>query len=147
MNVNFMKKKHFIISLAGILILFLNPGMAAENPPSPPFTLAVKNNSLSLQGNGALLGEVLKELGRQAGIKVYVSDSAANEKVSLSFNDFPLVRGLKLILRGENYVLTYGEQGQNLTSRVAEIRVLPTAESEVTPTASSPRIPLPGERR
>jgi hypothetical protein len=148
MNVKLMKINNFIIYLAGILILFVNQGMAAENPASPPFSLAVRNNSLSLKGNGAFLGEILKELGRQADIKVYVSDSAAKEKVSLSFNDFPLIRGLKLILRGENYVLTYKEQNQQLTSRVAEIRVLPIAESAVTPpTSTSPRIALPGAPR
>ncbi|BAW79797.1 hypothetical conserved protein [Candidatus Nitrosoglobus terrae] len=128
-----MKKKYAFISFIGFLILFLDPAMVIASPDNPPFILSIKDNSLSFKGYDALLGEVLKELGRQAKIKVYVSESAANEKISISFNDFPLVQGLKSILRGENYILAYEEYGQDAIPKVSEIRVLPIAESKATP--------------
>lgn len=130
-----MKTRNFIFYLAGTLFLLSSGGTSAENRSGPSFVLSVQGSSLSFQGDGALLGEVLEELGRQADIEVHVADEVAEETVPFSFEDFPLDQGLKLILRGRNYILTYQKpllfKGQPPAPKVAEIRVLPDGEEEI----------------
>ena len=111
---------------------------AEEKQPGPPFTLSVEENSLSFKGNGAYLGEVLEELGRQTQIKVQVAEAVTEEKVLVSFKEFPLAQGIQLILKGRNYILTYSEpviRGAQLTTRrVSEIRVLPDGSEAASAT-------------
>jgi len=131
-----MKIRPFFLYFLGIMVSPLSLGTEAEealeNQPGPPFTLSVDNNSLTFKGNGAYLGEVLEELRQQTQIKVQIAGSAAEEKVLVSFEEVPMAQGIKLLLKGRNYVLTYAEpvtRNAALTSqKVSEIRVLPDAE-------------------
>ncbi|WP_231561531.1 hypothetical protein [Nitrosococcus oceani] len=128
-----MKIKNLLCGSFGILVLLASGGISAQNLPGASFKLSVKDNLVSFQGEGALLGEVLAELERQTDIKIHVSDSVAAETIPLSFDDFPLAEGLKLLLRGRNYILTYQEplpaKDRDSPPKIAEIRVLPDGEA------------------
>jgi hypothetical protein len=148
-----MKNYSFILYFLGILISPLSLAMeedeAEEKQPGPPFTLSVEENSLSFKGNGAYLGEVLEELGRQTQIKVQVAEAVAEEKVLVSFEEFPVAQGIQLILKGRNYVLTYSEpvtrDAKLAARRVSEIRVLPNGSE--TANASPERQAAPEKQQ
>ncbi|ADJ29207.1 hypothetical protein [Nitrosococcus watsonii] len=138
-----MKIKKLLRCSFGILVLLAGGEIAAQNLAGASFKLSVKDNVVSFQGEGALLGEVLAELERQTDIKIHVSDSVATEPIPLSFDDFPLAEGLKLLLRGRNYILTYQKpllpKDRDSPPKIAEIRVLPDGEAKEVPTEAQKR--------
>ena len=70
-------------------------------------------------------GEVVAELAQQTGIDVKVQGAAAVERVSTEFTNLPLEEGIKRILQGKNYALTYAEEAPNriVKAKIVAIRV------------------------
>jgi hypothetical protein len=120
--------------LAGVLLLSLGTAWAedrgAENRTVPPFIVSVKDTTLSVKIENVPLGEVLKELTRQAHLEVYLGASSAEEKISAKFDNLPLEEGIKRLLRGKNYTLTYARTAAS--PRVAEIRVIANGSGPIT---------------
>jgi HEAT repeat protein len=120
--------------LAGVLLLSLGTAWAedrgAENRVVPPFIVSVKDTTLSVKIENVPLGEVLKELTRQAHLEVYLGASSAEEKISARFDNLPLEEGIKRLLRGKNYTLTYARTAAS--PRVAEIRVIANGSGPIT---------------
>jgi hypothetical protein len=120
--------------LTGVLLLSLGTAWAedrgAENRVVPPFTVSVKDTTLSVKIENVPLGEVLKELTRQAHLEVYLGASSAEEKISARFDNLPFEEGIKRLLRGKNYTLTYTRTAAS--PRVAEIRVIANGSGPIT---------------
>lgn len=57
----------------------------------------------------APLRTALKLLTRKTGIKVFVAAAVPDEGLSVKFDTLPLEEALKRLLKGKNYLLTYGE--------------------------------------
>lgn len=70
--------------------------------------LILKDGLLSMNVKEADLRGILREIGRQAGIKVLV-DRDLEKKVTVKFEHIPLREGLERILKGENYFLVFDE--------------------------------------
>jgi hypothetical protein len=75
------------------------------------------------------VGEVFAELARQTGIQVQVEGAAAIETVSMEFTNLPLDEGIKQILQGKNYALTYTDETHDRRGgpKIVAVRVLPTS--------------------
>lgn len=120
--------------LTGVLLLSLGTAWAedrgAENRVVPPFIVSVKDTTLSVKIENVPLGEVLKELARQAHLEVYLGASSAEERISARFDNLPIEEGIKRLLRGKNYTLTYARTAAS--PRVAEIRVIANGPGPIT---------------
>lgn len=141
---------------AGILVLCWGSACAEDRGPESggPFAgkLTVTHGAVSADYHDAPLGEVLKELTRQAGIEVTWSGAATvADKVSAKFNDFPVTEAIQRILKGKNYTLIYAQDstagGDTSGPRVVAINVVsnraesrdsskPGGTHEVTPPGS-----------
>lgn len=141
-------KKRGVLVFLGLVLLSMSGAWAtdkaAEGGAAPSFTLSVKDNTLSVEIEDAPLGEVLKELARQAQLKVYLGESRAAEKISAKFDNLPLEEGVKRLLKGKNYTFTYDRpataNGRPGAPRLAEIRVVSTdsAPLEISGEAAVP---------
>ena len=80
------------------------------------FTIEIAAGRLSAKIDDVPLGHVLKELGRQARINIYISASIAAEKITATFDNKPLAQGIKQILASHSYALTYGNVDENETN-------------------------------
>jgi hypothetical protein len=95
-----------------ILLLFLIGCESSKDKgalSSDSFVLSVKDSYLSVKIVKAPLGKVLEELGRKVNLKIYMDDFIAREAVSVEFKNLPLEEGIKRILQGRNYMLTYAD--------------------------------------
>lgn len=125
--------KLWVISFTGILVLSVGGAFAEDRVEchAPTFLLSIRDNALSAKIENAPLGEVLKELARQAHLEVYLRGSSAEEKVSARFDNLPLEEGIKRLLKGKDYTLTY-DRTMPASSRVAEIRVISNGSGPIT---------------
>jgi hypothetical protein len=110
-----------------VLLLALGSAWAEE---APPFFLSVKDNTLSAKIENAPLGEILRELAHQAQLEVYLGGSIAEEQISTQFDNLPLEDGIKRLLKGKNYTLTYARTAA--APRVAEIRVISNGSGPIS---------------
>jgi hypothetical protein len=111
--------------------------------------VVVHQGQLSVDVQAADLGEVLAQIGRQAGIRISVGPSAG-KKVSTRFADVELEEGLRRLLRlaSLNHVFLYAP-GPDGTVAITEVRVLGegTAESTRPATTEEPGSPSHKARR
>jgi len=126
-----MKKKMFLLSLCASFWLFaaaLTPAFAGEGAlqesvaGSAASTRPAAKSEVSNRGSGVVfkdgrlsvdfhklaLAQLGDELSQKAGIAVIVSDDAAGELVSASFQNVPLDEGLRRILTKQDAFLFYG---------------------------------------
>jgi hypothetical protein len=95
--------------------------------------LSIHDERLSATLRQATVGEVFAELARQTGIHVQVEKAAAIETVSAEFTNLPLDEGIKRILQGKNYALTYSEGTHDRRggAKIMAVRVLPTSTEPI----------------
>lgn len=140
------KSRLMAMLLTGVMVFYFGWAYAEGEGKAAavPFSLSIKNNTLSAEIENALLGEVLKELARQAQIEVYISESSVEDKISAKFDNLPLEEGIKRLLKGKNYTLTFARK-DSAPPRVAEIKVVngstPVSKLSTEPasTASEPK--------
>jgi len=102
------------------------------------FELAVKDGLLTTRINEAPLGLVLKELGRQAQIKIFINASVTEVFVTSNVEAMPLEQGIKELLSKQNYTLVYEDVDpskndselidQKQLTRIAELRIVSESE-------------------
>lgn len=111
---------------AALFLSFVSEGK--ENETEVSFTLTVKDNVLNANIENTPLEQVLKKLAQQTDIKAYLRESVAKEEVYAQIDNLPLEEGIKRLLKGKNYVLTYDPASlskDNPTSRkIKELRVV-----------------------
>jgi hypothetical protein len=136
------------LGLAGVLLLSSSGAWAAEEQATesrnaPPFVLSVKDVTLSARIENVPLGQVLKELARQASLEVYIATASTEEKISAEFDKLTLEEGIKRLLKGKNYILTYDRTAAS--PRVTEIKVIADGSAPVSRISGQPAsIPPPG---
>ncbi len=83
--------------------------------------IQIKNNRLSLQAQNCYLQDILYEIERQ-GIKISV-DPRFNPKISASFRNRDLQKGLDSLLKSFSYILIWKASASPPGSELAEIRI------------------------
>ena len=129
-----------VVKAGLVMLLIVGPQSHAsiDNKSLAPgnFKLTIAEGRISASVKAVPLGRVLKELGRQANIRVYVSAAIAEERVSVGFTNKPLAKGIKKLLTNKSYALTYDntkdEYGSDITALKSEIeQILPIEELRV----------------
>jgi len=121
-----------VLALTGAFILpFLvlwEKNINAASVSDPPFVLTLKDNHLSAKIVTVSLINVLEKLAQLTNVETSLDRSVANETVSAEFNNLPLEEGIRRILQGKSYALTYARtsfsNGRTPVPKVVEIRVV-----------------------
>jgi HEAT repeat protein len=111
-----------------LLLLFLWACGGGAESGSHDVLLSIHGERLSATLRQASVSDVFAELAWQTGIQVHVEGAAAIETVSAEFTNLPLEEGIKRILQGKNYALTYADEepGRLGVPKIVAIRVLAT---------------------
>jgi hypothetical protein len=108
--------------------------LAAGGVPEPTYAesasaegyIRYENGRLTVNLGGALLSEVLVEVGRQSGVLVTLS-GFTDRPVSDRFQDVPLEDALRRLLANENFTVTYAQErgmdGRVTGPRLKELHV------------------------
>lgn len=133
--------------MAGLLVLLPGTGawssgkglQAEDTRPrraTPGHAVVVQEGRLSVDVQAADLGEVLAQIGQQAGIRISAGPSAG-KRVSARFADVELEEGLRRLLRlaSLSHLFLYA-QGPAGTVAITEVRVLGEGTAESTRPAS-----------
>lgn len=133
--------------MAGLLVLLPGTGVwssgkglqAEDTRPrraTPGHAVVVQEGRLSVDVQAADLGEVLAQIGQQAGIRISAGPSAG-KRVSARFADVELEEGLRRLLRlaSLSHLFLYA-QGPAGTVAITEVRVLGEGTAESTRPAS-----------
>ena len=90
--------------------------------------LFVSQGTVTLESDGAPLGQVLDALAAKAGFTADLPAGLASSQVSLVFDGLPMDAALWRILEGTSFLLEYdqGPEGTNARRRVTSVRVLAT---------------------
>jgi hypothetical protein len=82
------------------------------------------------------LRDVLEKLSRLLNIEVSLEKSVGDEMVTVEFKNLPLEEGIRRILQGKSYALTYAQssnsRGRKASPRVVGIRVVPKGAGSST---------------
>ena len=123
-----------ILGASGSLVLlFLWACGGGTESGSHDVLLSLHDERLSATLRQASVGEVFAELARQTGILVQVEGAAAIETISMEFTNLPFDEGIKRILQGKNYALTYAEETHDRRggAKIMAVRVLPTSTEPI----------------
>lgn len=93
---------------------------ASTRQHSPPFTLTIKSDRLSLIAKDAPVKAVLADLGRRLHVEVVVKPPQ-NEKITTEFQDLTLDQALQQL--SQRYAATRDKQG-----RIVKVVVVPKAQ-------------------
>ena len=107
----------FILSLMCLHINIIQQAIGSQSQNEPHISLRVKNQRL---------GEVLKKITQETGIKFKLNDQWNTYPVNASIENMPLNRGLKLILQGLNHAIIYE------SDKIIKIMVYGKADSRKT---------------
>jgi hypothetical protein len=131
------------LAVAGALLWAVAvPRDAAGTGSRPPglaeLDVAVDEGRLTLDLQGARLGEVLRTIAEQAGIRVSV-EGEADRLISAAFAGVPLDEGVARLTRGGSLVLIYAATGNGPgQARLAEVRVYGGSGRATRAAASAP---------
>jgi len=142
-----------ILGASGSLVLlFLWACGGGTESGSRDVLLSIHGERLSATLRKASVGAVFAELAQQTGIQVQVEGAAAIETVSTEFTNLPLEEGIKRILQGKNYALTYTDETHDRLGgpKIVAVRVLasrsepiPNGPSSDVVTGPDPRLGTP----
>ena len=116
-----------VFSLLGKVSLAGPPPIAAP-AKSGVSSVEFKGGKLSVSAVDADLALLLKEVAKKSGIQI-VLGATDDRRVTASFKDLSLERGLRKILRGQNYYLFFsvpkkGDAGSSLQCDVSRVVLL-----------------------
>lgn len=107
--------------------------------------VTIERGRLTLSVQNALLAEVLQAIGEEAGIAIEIHGDLT-ERITTSFNDILLEEGLRQLLRGESFALSYAPSASDAQgSSLIAISVL--ARSRVEPAAKARKVSTVGDQR
>lgn len=122
-----------VLLFIGVLILSVL-GLCETNTGAAPasgtsFVLTLRHNHLSAAIENLPLREVLEKLSRLMKIEVSLEQSVGDDTVSVEFKNLPTEEGIRRILQGKSYALTYAQssnsRGHKASPMVVGIRVVP----------------------
>jgi hypothetical protein len=91
-------------------------GPAAADPATEPrLSVTLRSGVLSVETRAAPLVQVLLEVGRVGGVRVYIDKgveaSLQHDSVTATFDGVTVEEGLRRMLRGKNCILVYARTG------------------------------------
>ena len=130
------------------MILLLRPSPGHGQNPARELHIVYEGGLLTLSAENVDLKQVLTAVAETTGISVKYP-TGLEKQITTEFHALPLQRGLRRILRGMNYALTYlpsgRKKGGNIVSGVYVVSKQPS-RSRYTSRASV-RPELPEDRR
>ncbi len=118
---------------------------AAQPIAGSSIKVAVKQGRLTLSAHNALLAEVLRAIGEEAGIAIEIRGDLT-ERITISFTDVLLEEAIRHLLRGQSFALSYAPSASDAQrSSLTEISVL--ARSRVKPATTAGKVSTVGEQR
>ncbi|MFQ5455647.1 MAG: HEAT repeat domain-containing protein [Nitrospirota bacterium] len=123
-------------SLIIIMWLILTPFRVesyAQDVKEETALINVANGNITASFRDIKLEEILKEIERQSGIRVFFEGDSGRKMVSRDINNLPLAEGIERILNGQNFILVYNtderiEGKKTVGSGLAEIWILSRSE-------------------
>jgi HEAT repeat protein len=107
--------------------------------------VVVERGRLTLSVQNAPLAKVLEAIGEEADIAIEIHGDLT-ERITTSLADIPLEEGLRQLLRGNSFALSYAPSAVDAQgSRLMAISVL--SRSLVTPAAKARKVSTIGEQR
>jgi HEAT repeats len=135
----------FIASAVSCLLPVMLQAAAQPGAESSIQEVTVERGRLTLSVQNALLAEVLQAIGEEAGIAIEIHGDLT-ERITTSFADIPLEEGLRQLLRGKSFALSYAPSaGDAQRSRLMAISVLPRSLEK--PAAKASKVSTVGEQR
>ncbi len=105
----------------------------------------LSNGQLTVQADGVPLAAILEEISRQGNISIQTQETLAGQMVTIHFGPLPLEKGLKRILKKNNYLATFDKNG-NIIKLIISGRVsAPLPGGHNTLPQVEPAIPVPPE--
>ena len=118
---------------------------AAQPTATSSIKVKVEQGRLTLSVRDAPLAEVLQAIGEQAGIDIKIRGDLT-ARITNSFTDIPLEEGIRQLLRGQSFALSYGPSTSDAKrSSLIEISVI--ARSRVEPAGTVGKVSTPSEAR
>jgi hypothetical protein len=120
------------------------PASPSSGGPPPeneaaPFEGSFKDGMLTFRAQNQNLRTVLKRIGDQAGVSIYLAEGLANDQISVEFQHYRLDEALRQILSRYDVFFLYGEgQGALGSATLRAVWVYPTGRAEE-------RRPLPSQ--
>jgi hypothetical protein len=122
------------------LILSATPGVAEET--SPPLSVKWNQGFLAVSARDTVLRDILSEMSRVSGIRVYLESSiAAEERLTIDFDGLTPEEGLRRLLRANNFILVYS------SGALAEVRVYTEGRGQFVRLATPAAAPSPRAAR
>jgi hypothetical protein len=104
-------------------------GAGAEARSGTSYVLTLQYDHLSAAIENLPLRDVLEKLSRLTDIEVSLEGSVGDESVTVEFKNLPLEDGIRRILQGKSFALTYTQtsfsKGHAALPKVVGIRVVP----------------------
>jgi hypothetical protein len=152
MNRNRVKLR--VLLLIGVLILpFLGwweGRIKTASASETSFILAIHDNLLSAKIETVSLTKVLERLAQLTLIESSLDGSIGNETVTVEFENLPLEEGIRRILQGKSYALTYSQtsfsRGDAALPKVVGIRVVPKGAGPNTAKRDADSVIVPQNR-
>jgi HEAT repeat protein len=107
--------------------------------------VAVERGRLTLSVQNALLAEVLQAIGEKAGIAIEIRGDLT-ERITTSFTDILLEEGLRQLLRGQSFALSYAPSASD-AKRTSLMAISVLARPRVKPVATAAKVSTVGEQR
>ncbi|MBI4691743.1 MAG: hypothetical protein HY754_16000 [Nitrospirae bacterium] len=90
------------------------PADISVEPVKPVMNIEVKDSLMSVDISDMAFADVMKEIAEKAKFKVEISGEIANKKITTSFKDVDIERGLRrmlTILKEKNFTISYTAEG------------------------------------
>ena len=120
--------------------------MAAARPTATSsIKVVVERGRLTLSVRDAPLADVLHAIGKEASIAIHIRGDLT-ARITNSFTDIQLEEGIRQLLRGQSFALSYGPSTSDAKrSSLIEISVI--ARSRVEPAGTVGKVSTPSEAR
>ena len=125
--------------------VLLLAGGGAELALAASLQLAVEANVVTAEIVERPLGEVLREIGRQANLTVQIAADEASVPISMTLNRLSLQESLQRLLQDQSYVILTADASREATAdlQLLRVTVLPQSGDRVLRTLSSRRVVEP----
>jgi hypothetical protein len=100
-------RRHGGIVWLAVLLAVVAVGPARGSPRQGGPLLSIQENRLSAKLDRVPLRDVLSALAHEAPFKISIKGEVETEPISISLHDVELEQGLRRLLRGTSYAMTY----------------------------------------
>ena len=87
----------------------------------------LSNGQLTVQADGVPLTTILEEISKQGNISIQTHGPLARQMVTIHFGPLPLEKGLKRILKKDNYLTAFDKDGNIIRLIIASKASAPLA--------------------